>query len=63
MISHKKAVEAAQTIVEYCKQQGGCQNCIFRENACDHWECNIQAFDLQDVLRNIEANKKNGGFI
>ena len=38
MISNKKVVEAAKTIVDYCKQQDGCQNCIFRSFGCDHWK-------------------------
>lgn len=63
MISNNKALEAAKTIVEYCKQQQGCQNCIFRQHGCDHWNCHIEAFDLQDVLQNIEAKKKHGGYI
>lgn len=58
MISNKKALESAKTIVEYCHEQGGCQNCIFRKFGCDHWNCHIEAFDLQDVLSNIEAKKK-----
>lgn len=63
MISNKKALEAAKVIVDYCKEQRGCQNCIFRLHGCDHWKCHIEAFDLQDVLSNIEAKKKNHGFI
>lgn len=63
MISNNKALEAAKTIVEYCKQQRGCQNCIFRQHGCDYWNCHIEAFDLQDVLQNIEAKKKHGGYI
>jgi hypothetical protein len=63
MISNKKALESAKVVVEYCKEQRGCQNCIFREFACDHWECHIEAFDLRDVLGNIEAKKKNHGYI
>lgn len=63
MISNNKALEAAKTIVEYCKQQQGFQNCIFRQHGCDHWNCHIEAFDLQDVLQNIEAKKKHGGYI
>ena len=62
MISHKKAIESAKTIVEYCKEQH-CQNCIFRQFACDHWECHIEAFDLREVLSNYDAKKKNGGYI
>lgn len=63
MISNKKAVEAAQIIVDYCKQQRGCQNCIFRQFGCDHWNCHIEAFDLQAVLSNIESKKKNHGWL
>ena len=63
MISNNKAVEAAKVIAQYCNEQRGCQNCIFRQHGADHWNCHIEAFDLQDVLRNIDAKKKNHGFI
>lgn len=63
MISKNKALESAKVIVEYCKQQSSCQNCIFRLHGADHWKCHIEAFDLQDVLSNIEAKKKKGGYI
>ena len=63
MISSKKAVEAAQTISDYCKQQRGCQNCIFRQFGANSWKCHIEAFDLRDVLANIKAKKKTGGWI
>lgn len=63
MISNKKALESAKVIADYCKEQRGCQNCIFRLYGADSWKCYIQAFDLQDVLSNIEAKKKNGGFL
>lgn len=63
MISAKKAVEAAQIISDYCQQQRGCQNCIFRQFGADSWKCHIDAFDLQDVLFNISAKKKNHGWI
>lgn len=62
-ISNKKAVDAARIISEYCKEQRGCQNCIFRLFGAEHWNCHIEAFDLQDVLSNIEAKKKNKGFL
>lgn len=62
-VSNKKAVEAAQAISDYCQQQNGCQNCIFRLYGADRWKCHIEAFDLRDVLANIEAKKKNGGWI
>lgn len=64
MISHKKAVEAAKVIAAYCKEeQRGCQNCIFREFGADSWVCRIDAFDLQDVLSNLAAKKKNHGWV
>ena len=63
MISNKKAVEAAQTIAKYCEEQNGCQNCIFRLFGCENWHCAIGAFDIRDVLSNIEAKKKNRGYI
>lgn len=63
MISNKKAVESAQVVVDFCKEQRGCQNCIFRKHGADHWKCHMDAFDLQDVLSNIEAKKKNRGYL
>lgn len=63
MISGKKAIDAAQTIVDYCKEQKSCQNCIFRLFGADQWKCHIEAFNLQDVLSNISAKKKNHGWI
>ena len=62
-ISSKKALEAAKVIVDFCNEQTGCQNCIFRLHGADHWRCHMYAFDLQDVLSNIEAKKKNHGWI
>ena len=62
-ISNKKALEAAKMIVDFCNEQKGCQNCIFRLCGADRWKCNIDAFDLRDVLSNIEAKKKNHGWI
>lgn len=63
MISTNKAVEAAQTITDFCRQQKSCQNCIFRLYGADHWRCHIEAFDLQDVLSNIAAKKNNNGYL
>ena len=62
-ISSKKAIESAQVIADFCKEQKGCQNCIFRKYGADHWSCHMDAFDLQDVLSNIEAKKKNRGYL
>ena len=63
MTSNKKAIEAARVISEYCKEQSGCQNCIFRLYGCENWHCAIGAFDIRDVLSNLEAKKKNNGYI
>lgn len=63
MISNKKALEAAQVVADFCKEQRGCQNCIFREHGAERWKCHIAAFDIQDVLSNIEAKKKNKGYL
>lgn len=63
MVSDKKATEAAKTLIEYCNQQGGCQNCIFRMFGCDHWNCAIGAFEIRDVLSNMEAKRKNRGYL
>ena len=63
MISSNKAVESAKVIADYCREQNACQNCIFREHGADHWKCHMDAFDLQDVLSNIEAKKKNRGYL
>ncbi len=62
-MTDKKALEHAQAIVDYCKSRKSCQNCIFRLYGADHWKCHIEAFDLQDVLNNIQAKKKNRGYI
>ena len=63
MISSKRALESAQVIANFCKEQRGCQNCIFREYGADSWKCHIDAFDLQDVLSNIEVKEKNRGYL
>jgi hypothetical protein len=63
MISQNKALECAKVIVDYCEEQDSCQKCIFRKYGGDSWGCNLDAFDLRDVLENIEAKKKNHGYI
>ena len=62
-ISNKRALECAKTIVDYCEEQRSCQNCIFHLYGAEHWKCHIEAFDLCDVLQNIEAKKKNRGYL
>ncbi len=62
-ISAKKALESAEIISQYCKEQRACQNCVFRQFGGDAWKCQIQAFELRDVLLNIERKKRNGGYL
>ncbi len=58
MISNKKVLDAVKVVTDFCNEQRSCQNCIFRLYGADRWKCHIEAFDLQDVLSNIEAKKK-----
>lgn len=62
-ITTQELLKGVITVVAYCKQQRGCQNCILRAFGCGHWNCQIDAFDLRDVLDNIKAKKKNHGYI
>ena len=64
-MTDKKALEHAQALVDFCNSQRGCQNCIFRLHGCDHWKCqmNINLFDMREAQSNIEAKKKNRGWI
>lgn len=69
MITEKKALECAKTLMAFCQEQQGCQNCIFRKYGCDSWKCHINAFpfDLKysvgEVEGNIEAKKRNHGYL
>lgn len=63
MISDPKALESAKIIARYCEEQRSCQNCIFRLYGCENWHCAIGAFELQTVLSNVKARKKNHGYI
>lgn len=63
MISQKKVVKATKIVAEYCQEQKGCQNCVFRLFGCENWHCTIGAFEIRDVLSNIEAKKKHHGYI
>lgn len=63
MISSKEVLNCAETIAQFCKEQRGCQNCIFRQFGADHWDCHVDAFDIREVLDNIEAKKKNYGYL
>lgn len=41
MVSNKKALDCAETLVQFCKEQNGCQNCLFRKFGADRWDCHI----------------------
>ena len=62
-MTNKKAIETAKLLVEFCKEQKSCQNCVFRKFGSDHWECTINAFDLSEIIINYEAKRQNGGYI
>jgi len=62
-VSAQTAIECAKAIVDYCKSQNECQNCVFRKYGSEHWCCNIDIFDLREVVANAEAKKKNHGYI
>lgn len=63
MIGNQRAVNAMETLIEFCKQRKGCQNCIFRKHGADQWKCHIDSWDLQEIHANIEAKRKNGGYL
>lgn len=66
MITHKKALEHAEALSEYCNEQAGCQNCIFRRYGSDHWGCQLDfvaQLDKREVESNMAAKKKNHGWI
>jgi hypothetical protein len=63
MTSDKKAIEAAKTLSQYCEEQQGCQNCIFRKYGAEHWRCEVQALEIRNILANKEAKRKKHGFI
>ena len=62
MISDKKALESAKILINFCNEHV-CQNCIFRKYGAEKWDCLIDTFELREVLSNIEAKKKNHGYI
>ena len=71
-MTDKKAIECAVALAEFCEAQRGCQNCIFRRHACDHWDCNIAKIkngkyfltdELIDIRGCYEAKRKKGGYI
>lgn len=65
MISDKKALACMETLAQFCKEQPSCQNCIFREHSTSRWECyaSVGTFEYREVADNIEAKKRNHGYL
>lgn len=60
MINDKKAINCAETLVQFCKEQKSCQNCIFREFGAERWRCKIGEIgwlDLDDIRKNHEIKR------
>lgn len=65
-ISDIRALNCAKTLSQFCKEQNGCQNCIFRKFGADRWYCHIDEsgwWDLQEIHNNYEGKKKNRGYL
>lgn len=43
MVSNKRAEDCAKTLAQFCKDQGGCQNCIFRAFGADRWNAMLES--------------------
>lgn len=66
MITDKKALDCAETLVQFCKEQSGCQNCIFRKFGADRWGCHIGEsgwWNLQEIYNNREGKRNNHGYL
>lgn len=66
MTSNKKAITCAETLAEYCKEQIGCQKCIFKKYGADRWHCHIGEpawWDLESVAEKKEAKKRNNWYL
>lgn len=66
-MTDKKAIEYAKALSQFCGEQNGCQNCVFRKFGCDRWGCLlndfIQRLDVREIESNYNAKRKNGGYI
>lgn len=66
MITDKKALNCAETLAQFCKEQNGCQNCLFRKFGADRWNCRIGEsgwWDLREIYSNRERKRKNHGYL
>ena len=58
MMTDKKVVTCAETLVAFCKERMYCQNCVFRKFGAGSWRCHIgepQLWDLKEVASNAPA--------
>lgn len=39
MMTDKKVVTCAETLVAFCKERRYCQNCVFRKFGAGSWRC------------------------
>ena len=62
-----KAIECAEALIQFCKEQEECLNCVFHSKK--RWWCYINGYTLQneysssEVNENYAAKKKNHGYI
>lgn len=66
MISDKKALENAIILSNFCKEQRGCQNCIFRKFGAGQWKCHVgepEWWDIDEIARQVEAKRRNNGYL
>ena len=57
MVSNKRAEDCAKTLAQFCKERGGCQNCIFRAFGADRWAAHLRAYNCR--ANAPEQNKKH----
>ena len=64
-ITDKKALDCAKTLKAYCEEQRGCENCILRLHAPDHWNCEMRVMyaDILEIESNYKAKRMHHGFI
>lgn len=66
-MTDKEAIKRAESLVAFCVEQNGCQNCVFRKFGADHWNCYLEGFpfmyEKDDVDGNYTAKRNNYGYI
>ena len=49
-----KAIACAEALIQFCNEQRGCRNCVFRGH--ESWRCNISAYTFQNEYNSAEVN-------